>query len=144
MSNVSRGSTGGEKVERRRFFWPVIVDVSAAQEATRQGLYACIWIVGGNAISMLLHFDWEFGLIVAGLFIVIGLGIYYHSPMAAIAGLGFFLIYCVIVLIPFNHETSGMVLISELIITVMLINCVRGTFAIRRFSRGQQVSTNNL
>lgn len=121
--------------------WPVIVDIRTSRETSLQGVWASAWIAGVTAFLALLStvgvklMDFDLGaLIDAVLFMIIGWGIFKLSRTAALAGLCLYLLERIYMWATIGPKNP----IIAIIISLMFINSVRGTFAFHRFSRYQK------
>ncbi len=109
------------------WIWPDTSDEKSVKEATRQGIWACAWVAGVTAIMAFLNsmsLD-QSAFIDAFIFAVIGFGIYKYSRTAAIAGLAMYILERI-----YMWSTTGIKgPVMALILILMFVNSIRGTFA---------------
>jgi hypothetical protein len=138
-----------KKVEN--FFWPEITDLRTAKDAAWYGVGAAGFIavlngsialitgllgaVGAMGQSLDIFFDYLINFII---YVIITWGIYANSRIAAVAGLSYLILGWVI-----SAATSGLrePRFMSMMVTLMLINSVRGTFAVHKFSLSQPEGT---
>ncbi len=115
----------------KRYIFPNIVEEETAKKTARQGMWASlsIGVITGLAAFILKRYG---ALIDASLFLIIALGIYRMSRVAAYAGL-FLYIVEVAFQFYFTKKIGNIGIISMAI--VMFINGIRGTVAYHRFKR---------
>ena len=121
--------------------WPVIDSPEAARWAVKQGFGAALFCTVVTAgIAIWSHYSTDmaamsgldiFALADAALFLFIAVGLHFNSRVAAVLGLGFYLLERALVI--GNTQPSTVVMI--VIIIVCFISAVRGTFAFHRFKR---------
>ena len=132
-----RGGRGG-----RNSFWPKIYDVQSARKAAKQGMGACFFVAG---VTALVAFYSRMGFqlfpdinasafLDAGVFAILGIGIYRMSRVAAVAALVLYLIEQVWVMSKV-HTIIGFPFPMILIMVVCFAAGIRGTFAFHRYAR---------
>ncbi|MFQ5801544.1 MAG: hypothetical protein ACE5JQ_01445 [Candidatus Methylomirabilales bacterium] len=111
--------------------WPTITGLESAKGAARQGVWAALFVaVVTAAVAILSHagfpildFNLE-ALVDAALFAIVAWGIHKMSRTAAVCGLGLYLIERIYMWS--NHGPKGFIWV--IIISLMYINAIRGTF----------------
>jgi len=119
------------------WIFPIIRDSTTAMKVSRQGFGAAVLIVTANVVKIFfISFDMA-QLIYAILFVVIALGIYKMYRIAAVAGLFIYLSGRFVIW--YNHGFPDAILriIILIILMLMFINAIRGTFAYHSASRIQ-------
>lgn len=113
------------------WFWPTITGLESAKQSARQGVWASMVVAVVTAgVAILSHvgvpildFNLE-ALVDAALFAIVAWGIHKMSRTAAVGGLGLYLIERIYMWS--NHGPKGFIWV--VIITLMYINAIRGTF----------------
>jgi hypothetical protein len=133
------GASPSPQVRRTggNWFSPTITDAYSARQAAKQGVGAAGWCAGVTAVLALATFagvhlfnitGWA--LLDAALFAIIAWGISRMSRFAAVAGLALYAIESLAML-----ATSGPTGVPmRIILLVMFVNAVRGTFAFHKYS----------
>lgn len=120
------------------WIWPPIVDSASAQKASKQGIWASAWcagvtillvVLGSLGIQMLNFNMWA--LFDAFIFIVIGYGIDKMNRVAAVSGLGLYLLERIDMWA--THDPKNPII--AVIISIMFINSIRGIFAYHKFGK---------
>lgn len=127
---------------RKDWIWPSITDTVSAKEASKQGIWACIWCAGATLLFVTLSF---LGLSVLGidawalidalLFIIIGYGIYKMNRIAAIAGLSLYILERIMM---WFEQGLEVVPVVAILIILLFINSLRGIFAYHRYAKDEQ------
>ena len=129
----------------RDFFWPSIVDLESAKVASKQGCWAAVFIaivtavfaILGNAGIHLIGTSFDLWVLVdAALFSVIAYFIYKQSRIASVFGLSIYILERIDMWMSYGPRNPAMVII----ISLMFINSIRGTFAIRRFQKARKAN----
>ena len=128
--------------KRLEWIWPSIVDSTSAQKASKQGLWASAWCAGATIIFVVLsrlgiqmfNFD-MWALFDAFLFIVIGWGIHKMNRIASISGFVLYLLERISMWTEYGLKNPAIVII----ISLMFINAIRGTFAYHKFSKEKHI-----
>ena len=119
-----------EKPSRWRGLWPEVADLDSARSASRQGMWAALFVAVVTAavaafkafgLSTSAFFD-------AAVFFGIAWGIYRVSRVAAAAGLLLYVLERVVTFAQ-SHETGG---ILAIFLLLAFGNGARGAFAYRR------------
>jgi hypothetical protein len=112
----------------KNWIWPVITDRESAKKAIRQGFWAAILAAILNVTFALVGISGLGALVDATFFAIIAFGIYQMSRAAALIGL----VYYFFTRIGWwsSHWQN---LWLAVLITVMFINSIRGTFAYYKF-----------
>jgi hypothetical protein len=118
--------------------WPHITDADSAKKASRQGYWACAFIVGITLLFVVLSLFGK-GLLDVGLsalldvlvFMIIGWGIYKMNRFAAVVGLFFYLFERILTWAEYGHGGPG----TTAIICLMFVNAVRGTFEYHKYRK---------
>lgn len=123
------------------WIWPSITDTVSAKEASKQGIWACIWCAGATLLFVTLSF---LGLSVLGidawalidalLFIIIGYGIYKMNRIAAIAGLSLYILERIMMWLDQGPQSP----VIAILITFLFINSLRGIFAYHKYAKDEQ------
>jgi hypothetical protein len=121
-------------------WWPDVSNREGAEKAIEYGFWAACIVAGITAIVALLALFFHkailgidgMGLVDAVLFAVVGFGINRKSRVAAILGLGFYVVERVYML-KHGGATSGGGFMS-VILTLYFLHGVRGTFAYRKLN----------
>jgi hypothetical protein len=121
-------------------FWPEINDTASAKKAAMQGCWSSLIIaVITGAIAIAAHYGYAFilgidiyALIDAALFLIIAVGIWKMSRVAAIAGLILFIIERGLSIAEGGGTSNVIILIFFLL---MFINGIRGTFKYHQLQR---------
>lgn len=130
----------GDK-KRKNIWWPDVSTPIGAQSAKMYGVWAALfsavvtallaaWSLGSGEPALEIVDAWAF--VDVAIFGAVAFGIYKGSRFAAIAGLVIFLgekIYQIAV----TTTVSGLVL--ALILAMCYVAAIRGTYALRRFSK---------
>ena len=122
---------------KKNGFWPRVDNWEGGVYAAKQGRWACVFVaVVSIAVSVYLIYanrgvaaGWAGYLFLQGLvFVPIAIGVHKHSRIAVVLGL---LLYCVghALIASDTGELPGIVAI---VVILMLINGVRGIFALHR------------
>ena len=114
-------------------WWPKIVDLESAAEASKQGIVAAILVTVFTAGAILFNLLEAWSFADAFLFAIIAWGIHRKSRSAALSGLLLYLLERVFIL-----SINGLPV--AIILTLMFVNSVRGTFAYHKFHA--QLSSN--
>jgi len=114
----------------RDLLWPVINDEISALTAARNGMYVALFVALITGIAALLTNRW--GLVDAGLFLMVGIGIRQLSRVAAVAGLALYVLSIVARAIQGQFGAPGVV---GLLFTAVLIGAVRAAFFAHRWRR---------
>jgi len=125
---------------RLKWIWPVIFDVNSAEKATKQGFWASIYCSGATIVLIILAYYGAqvgsynlYALTDAFLFAVIGFGIWHKSRTAAVAGLLLYIIERADAWLTAGPKNPVM----AIIITLLFIHSVRGTFSYHKFKKVQ-------
>lgn len=108
--------------------WPSIVDVATAKKAANQGFWAAIFNAIVTITMTLLGTFTIWSLIDAVLFAAIAFGIYKTYRAASIIGLCLYILERVDSWISFGLPNTTPRVATFIILTLMFINSVRGTF----------------
>lgn len=128
-------------------FWPPIKTPAEAKQMAQQGLWAAITVAGLTTFSILIAIivgsemgdlsvinAWAF--IDAGLFVAIALGIRKLSRFATVSGLVLYWLNRIYFWLTFGFEGYGFLGYAIItLVTIGLINGIRGTFAYHRLRR---------
>ena len=124
----------------RESFWPSVDTAEGAASAAKQGFWAalfCAVVTAAFGLLSIMGFD-PSALVDAALFAIIAWGLWKKSRAAAVCGL---LLYVVERL--YMWSTVGMQNpIVPVLLTLMFINGVRGTFAWKRLKTGTATTLN--
>ncbi len=121
-----------------KWFWPELADVKESEKAAREGAAVCFLVAGGSAIIGAMSV-WlgkpVFGMdavvfIDAGIVAIAGWRIWRLSRIWAVLALTMFILTSVYAL---DSRPLLPVLLIRVILTLILISGVRGTFAYHRF-----------
>jgi len=131
----------GYAAHLREVFWPILDCLQAARSAVMQGFATAIFCALASAcLAVLSHFSEDiaarsgfsiFGLFDAAVFLVVAVGLYFNSRLAAVGGLAYYLLQRMVNL----ERTPPSSFWLILIIIAFLIVGARGTFAYHRFRR---------
>jgi len=126
--------------------WPEIYDIESAKKAMKHGIYACGFIAIvtiGAAFSSLYGYkflDIAPEAIIDGLLVIfIGLGIYRKSRTASILGISFYVIQR---LYMWSHHGGPKNIVMAIIIMLMFIASVRGTYFYHELRKSQVLKKN--
>ena len=130
-----------EKKSRVDWWWPDVTTVESATKATRQGMWAAVFVAAITAIVATVAAysgDVRFGaasigplaFIDSAIFAAVAFGLYKKSRVAAVAGLVIFGIEKLDQIT--SAGTVGNIFIA-VIIALCFIGAVRGTYALHRF-----------
>lgn len=118
--------------KRTNWIWPSITDTASARKAAKQGFWASLYCGGATLLIVILNifgvqlFDFTpWALVDAVLFGIICWGLHKMSRTAAVLGL---LLY-MFERIDMWSRYGGVGIAMAIIITLMFINSIRGTFA---------------
>lgn len=128
-----------EEKGRWRFLWPEITDPASARAAARHGAYAALFVSVVTALFATLAlldaspldeevFN-EMAYIDAAVFLVIAVGIFMHSRLAALLGLAIYVAERIIMMAAIGPKG----LLVTIVITLAFVTSVRGTRAVQRF-----------
>jgi hypothetical protein len=133
----------------RTWIWPHITDVDSAKRASKQGYWACAFIVGWTLLFVVLSLFGKglmgirvpyiglFSLLDVSIYIIIGWGIYKMNRIAAVAGLFVYLFARILIWAQFGFGGPW----SATIISLMFVNAVRGTFEYHKYSKETKSTT---
>ena len=123
----------------RRWLWPEIIDLESARAAARDARNAAIFVAVATVVFVLLSImGTEFlqplgldawGFVDAAIFLVVAWGIHRMSRTAAVAGLIIYIAERLLIML----EAGSRGIILTIILTLLFIHGVRGTFAFHRF-----------
>jgi hypothetical protein len=117
------------------WYWEDVSDLAGAEKAAHGGFWAAIFVAGVTTLVVLISLlgvrllginFWS--LLDAGLFALIAFGIHQMSRFAAVAGTSLFIFERVAM---FNKTGPG-ALVMGILILLLFVNSVRGTFAYHR------------
>lgn len=115
----------------RAWIWPRITDADSAKKASKQGYWACAFIMGLMLLSFLSH-GLLSSLFPVLVFIIIGWGIYKMNRFAAVAGI---LLYLLAVWIAIYLKAKPSPFGIDAIICLMFVNSVRGTLEYHKYRK---------
>lgn len=124
----------------RRSLWPAVDTEEQARYAARQGMWAAVIVAAVTAFFVALvmagvsplpgtTFDAS-ALLDAAIFAALAWGIYKDSRLAAVSGLGLFLLERVFFFLETGPSNTDLIL--ALALTLAFLHGVRGTFALHR------------
>ena len=128
---------------KRNFFWPEVDTIENAKAASRTGAWAAIFVAAMTGIAAILSYlgiqvfgqvkitMWS--LIDCALFIVIAWGLFRYSRVAAVIGLFLYIAERIDMLA--SGPIAG--LLVTVIVILIFIGAVRGTFAYARLTKAQ-------
>jgi hypothetical protein len=119
------------------FYWPRVDTIDAAKKASRQGFWACVWVMGVTTLFIVLGIA---GIRIAGapdyrsfldvaVFGFVAFGIWRLSRIAACCGLAAYIAERLAA--PFYSGAAIMIVVF----TLMFVNGIRGTWAYHRLRR---------
>jgi len=128
---TSRVSLFRRVAELRTLIWPQITDADSAKKASKQGYWACAFIVGLILLSFLSHggLSYLFAVLV---FMIIGWGVYKMNRFAAVAGI---LLYLFAIWIAISLKAKPSPFGLDAIICLMFVNSVRGTLEYHKYRK---------
>lgn len=126
---------------KRNVFWPDVSTLEDARWATKQGMWASVFVAGMTGLvssaAFFLHKPIVgvrgSGLVDAAIFACIAWGIYKNSRFAAVSGLVFYLIERIYMLKGGVAGGPGAA-VMVVFLTLAFVTAVRGTFAHRKLS----------
>ena len=122
---------------KKNSFWPRVDTWDGAIFAAKQGRWACIFVAVLSLVASLYSIRVEpifdnvtavFLLLQGVVFIPIAIGVHKHSRIAVVIGLAW---YCLVQIVTIV-ETGKIPNIVALILILMLVNGMRGIFAVHR------------
>ena len=146
-----RTRSSSKAPSRLKWIWPTIDDEESARKAIRQGISASIWVAAATAFIVILGMATNskqadpnsqvgaiisagpFAFIDALVFAIIGWRIHKNSLSAAVLGLIFYLLERIDM---WTTTVGGKNPVVAFFITMMFVNSVRGTFALRQMRDG--------
>lgn len=128
-----------------RSYWPQISDITSAEEAAKQGVWASLLMTfvttGAVLVGKLTGFQFlgveTSSLVDAGLFALIAWGINRNSRFAAVCGLLLYLLEQLMLILSSGFTGATVVTV---ILVLMYITSIRGTFAYHRLRKEAQAS----
>lgn len=129
-------------------FWPPINTVAEARRVAKQGFWAALFVSGmtsilaiasiaaGGSVLELPVDAWSF--VDVGLFVAVAVGIYRLSRVAAVVGLGLYLMGQVYLWAVTGPQVASLWLV--ILIVFAFANSIRGTFAYHRLRQQEDVS----
>ncbi len=124
----------------KKWVWPAITDLESAKFAARQGFYAAVFLAVISALIVIVMVD-LWGLVDVVLYAVIALGIYKMYRIASIAGLTRSLLgigSLWVVNLDVSILSYVIVILPFLVLVLMFINSVRGTFVHHKFVKERE------
>ena len=129
----------------KQWFWPDIDDMDSAKKAAHTGAGAAFFITLVTGTLTFLETQGYFKLlglgpeayIDAGLFLIIGLGIYFMSRIAALAGLGLYGFEQVVMI----KSGGGRFSLMTIYLVLAFVNSIRATFAYHQIKKDQPKDT---
>lgn len=120
------------------WIWPTIFDSITAQKASRQGFWAAIFNAIVTAVMIFLGSFNLFSLVDIVIFVVIAFGIYKMYRTASVAGLCLYILERIDSWLSYGFPNTTIRAATFIIITLMFINSIRGTFAYYKYKMNEK------
>jgi len=127
------------------YLWPKITDVESSKKAAKQGILVFVFCIVVTSVALIMSYFQNkavlgmnsYALVDLVLFVIIAFGMYKMSRLAAVCGLILYVIERIVTV----NNMNGVSFIVMFVLIMMLINCIRGTFAYHDFMVVEQAET---